>query len=77
MNLVSKYSIAKNYLLPIIDRTLEIVNNVTGYKTKTLIRQIGNARYGATEGKYDVICKTGALTRQISSGKNIYLINDL
>ena len=43
--------------------TLGIVYKANVYKIKSLIRQIGNAGFGATKCKYDVICKTGALIR--------------
>ena len=53
--------------------TLEIV-----FKTKSLVRQIGDGLIYSIEGKYGVICKTDAfiIIRQISFGKNVYLIND-
>ena len=49
----------------------------TVYETKSLIRQVGNDIFGASDGKYDVICKTGALIRQMFSGTNLCLINNL
>ena len=56
--------------------TLDIVYKTTGYKTKSLIRQIGNGLIQPIEGKYRVICKTDPFTREVPFGTNVYLMND-